>query len=320
MTRTAVLLTAYGGPDRIESVGPFMRNLMGREPDPEVVRRAELKYLTIGGASPLPEKTAEIATALHTRLREAGHEVEVVVGMRYWFPTIAESVDKLVADGAERIVQVSLSPFESAISSGAYRSAMAEAAAAHPELDFVEAPSFYDSPDFRRALADGATQAIADLPGLHPLIIFTAHSLPVSDVEADPRYVQQLEVTVAAVAELVGLPKGASDTEVLPGIRTFGNAGERAWLFAYQSRGAAPVEWLGPTLEDVIAATVEAGFDGVALCPVGFATDHMETLYDLDVVAADQALTADIEVTRAAVPNASAELIAALTSRIVPLL
>jgi protoporphyrin/coproporphyrin ferrochelatase len=320
MAKTAVLLTAYGGPDSVESVGPFMRNLMGREPDPEVVRRAELKYLAIGGSSPLPARTAEIATALDDRLREDGHGVQVMVGMRYWDPTIASAVDRLVDDGAERIIQVSLSPFESAISSGAYRTAMAEAAASHPGLEVVETPSFYDSPDFRQALADGASEAIADLPGERGLTIFTAHSLPVKDAEADPRYVDQLEETVLDVAALAGLPQGARGTEVLPGVEALGHAGDRAWLFAYQSRGAARGDWLGPSLEDVIDAAVAAGFDGVSICPVGFATDHMETLYDLDIVAADRALTADIEVTRAAVPNASPELISALASRLEPLL
>jgi ferrochelatase len=318
--RTGILLTAFGGPDCIESVGPFMSNLMGREPSPEIVARAQSKYESIGGCSPLPERTAEIADALKARLRADGHDVEVRVGMRYWHPTIAESFDGLVADGAGRIVQMSLSPFESAVSSGAYRSAVERAGEDHPGVELVEAASFHDAAGFVEALAAGARAAIDGLGCLRPLVVFTAHSLPVADSEADGRYVEQLRATTAAVAARLALPAGDVGAEVLPRMPVFGHSGERPWLFTYQSRGMTPGEWLGPQIEDVMDAAGAAGFDGVAVCPIGFGTDHMETLYDLDVVAARRAAAAALAFTRGAAPNASPAMIEALASCITPLL
>jgi ferrochelatase len=318
--RIGILLTAFGGPDCLDSVGPFMCNLMGREPAPEIVGRAQKKYESIGGCSPLPERTAEIASALQERLCNGGHDVQVRVGMRYWQPMIAESYAGLVADGAARIVQVSLSPFESAVSSGAYRVAVGEAATAHPEVELVEAASFYDAEGFVAGLAAGAQSAIDALDAQRPLIVFTAHSLPIADIEADPRYVEQLQATTAAVADRLGLPEGAADAAVLPGMSVFGHAGERPWLFSYQSRGMTPGEWLDPQIEDVMDAAGSAGFDGVAVCPIGFGTDHMETLYDLDIVAAQRAGDAGLAFTRGTVPNASPAMIDALASRITPLL
>jgi ferrochelatase len=318
--RTGILLTAFGGPDCLESVGPFMCNLMGREPAPEIVGRAQKKYESIGGCSPLPARTAEIADALQSRLRSDGHDVVVRVGMRYWHPMIAESYDSLVADGASRIVQVSLSPFESAVSSGAYRSAVAEAAQGHPAVEIVEAASFFDAEGFVAGLADGARSAIDALSGQRALIVFTAHSLPIADIEADPRYVEQLRATTAAVVARLGLPAGAVDTEVLPGMLVYGHAGDRPWLFSYQSRGMTPGIWLDPQIEEVMDAAGSAGFEAVAVCPIGFGTDHMETLYDLDVVAARRAADAGLEFSRGAVPNASPAMIDALASRITPLL
>lgn len=319
--RAGILLTAFGGPDCLESVGPFMCNLMGREPAPEVVARAQKKYECIGGCSPLPERTGEIAEALETRLHADGFDAEVAVGMRYWDPTIAASFDKLVADGAVRIVQMSLSPFESAVSSGAYRDAVAQAAAAHPGVEVVEGSSFFDAEGFEQGLAEGAAAAIEALDGVRPLILFTAHSLPVRDIEADPRYIEQLYATTAAVVRRLGLPAGSLDTVVVPGVGpVFGQAGDRPWLFTFQSKGLAPGEWLGPQIEDVIAATAAAAFDGVAVCPIGFGTDHMETLYDLDIVAGQCAEAAGLAFSRAAVPNASPLMIDALASRIEPLL
>ena len=320
MAPTGILLTAYGGPDTLDAVGPFMCNLMGRESSPEVISRVQAKYELIGGCSPLPLRAAEIASALQERLAELGNEVEVRVGMRYWGVTIAESLDALVSDGASRIVQVSLSPFESAITSGAYRGAVEAAAEGHPSVEIVEAASFSDAEGFVSALAEAAVVARKALVAQRPLVVFSAHSLPVADAVADPRYVDQLRATAVAVASRAGLPEADGEVEALPGIVAFGHVGDQPWLFSYQSRGMAPGAWLDPQIEDVLDAAGAAGFDGVAVCPIGFGTDHMETLYDLDIVAAERAAGDGLAFTRASVPNASPGMIEALVSRVTPLL
>jgi ferrochelatase len=323
MALTGVLLTAFGGPDSLDSVGPFMANLMGREPAPEIVERAKRKYLTIGGSSPLPAVTGEIATALEAALATAGHDVPVRVGMRYWDPYIADSIESMVAMGVTRLVHVSLSPFESAVSSGAYRAAVTAAVEAHPGLEVVEAPSFRESGGFVGELAAACSEATGEVPAGKRLIIFSAHSLPVRDIEKDPAYFDQLMATTAEVAQTAGLEPGDTDVEVFDGIvAPLAHMGEDGpeWLFSFQSKGVSPGEWLGPQIEDVVEAAVAAGYTGIAVCPVGFGTDHMETKYDLDVVVAGQCFDADIEFARAAVPNAAPAMIASLKELVEPLL
>ena len=312
VSTVGVLITAFGGPDRLESVGPFMRNLMGREPSAEMVERAQRKYAAIGACSPLPGLAARLAEGLELRMAEAGRSADVRVGMRYWRPPIAGSFAELVDGGARRVVALSLSPFESAVSSGAYRSAVAEAAGLHPGVEVTEAPSFFDAPDFIAALAQGARDACERLDASNPFVVFTAHSLPADDAERDPAYVVQLRATAAAVAASIGLPAGRNEVDLVSVQPAFGHGGDHPWVLAYQSRGMAPGRWLGPAIEEVIEAAAASGHDGIAACPIGFATDHMETLYDLDVVAAEKAREAGLAFVRAAVPNASPLLVEAL--------
>lgn len=337
--RTGVLLTAFGGPRNLDEVVPFMRSLMGREPSDAVVVASTRKYLTIGGFSPLPFTAERIASNLERELSglerldvddsegigmlglppavpraTGGVKMPVAVGMRYTEPSIRSAVDELAAQGVREIVTVSLTPFDAAVTTGAYREAVAEAVAAHPGLRVVEGAAYNRSDAFVGALADGVVGALdeAGEGGRRTLVVFTAHSLPVADVEKDPAYVDQLRETVAAVAAAAGL--GApGEQAALPGVDAFGGGADAApWLLAYQSRGASGGEWLGPGLEDVIAAASDAGFQAVAVAPVGFAIDHMETLYDLDVVAADQVLEAGMEFSRAKLPNDAPAMIEAL--------
>jgi protoporphyrin/coproporphyrin ferrochelatase len=329
MSKTGVLLTAFGGPDCVDAVEPFMTRLMRRQPPAEVVERAKARYEAIGGCSPLPAITARIAAALEDALTSEDLAIPVRVGMRYWTPWIADSLAELVGLGCDRVVTVSLSPFESRVSSGAYREAVEEALADHPDVVVLEAPSFHLAEGFVAAIADasldamrGAEDASGDMP---VLTAFSAHSLPVADVEgADASYVAQLRETVTAVVARMGLPEGRAGGAgaALPSIDALGG-GTRAggaWLLAFQSKGASPGAWLGPDLADVLCSAAEAGFGAVAVCPAGFLADHMETLYDLDVVAAREAEQAGIAMTRAAVPNDSQGALDALIQAVRPLL
>jgi ferrochelatase len=314
---------AYGGPDSIDAVEPFMDKLMGRAPSAEAVERVRLRYLTIGGRSPLPTIASAIAGKLGEALTEQGHDVSVATGMLFWKPSIAEAIDGLVAEGVDRIVTVSLSPFDSYHSSGKYRAAVAAAAEPHPGLTVVEAPSFRDRHGFVQVLAAACDNALTDLPdGTRKAAIFSAHSLPASELGDDP-YVEQLRETAAAVASgatLAPPAEGGAQTW-LPGIEAFGSGeGDKPWLFAYQSRGMRPGDWLGPDVFEVVDAMAQAGYESVAFCPIGFATDHMETLYDLDVEAAERALERGLEYQRADVPNDAPAMIDALVEVVLPLL
>lgn len=308
MPETGVIITGFGGPDCLEAVGPFMCNLMGREPSPELLERVRARYRTIGGASPLPGIAAELASGVRSALADAGHDVAVRVGMRYTDPTIADAVSALAEDGVSRIVLVTLSPFETRVTHGEYRAALEDALAGYPAITAFEAPLFSEMPSFASIHAAAARESLGSLPE-GSTVIFSAHSLPVPDALADGSYVAGLRAAADAIASSLGLPAG-SDSEVLPGVVAYGSGeGDRAWVLAYQSKGARGGEWLGPDTDDVIDAAAGAGARGVLVVPVGFATDHLETLYDLDIVAAGRAADAGVAFARSAVPNAAPGLV-----------
>lgn len=322
---TAVLLIGYGGPHSLDAVEPFLTRLMGRPPDPGLLEQVTRRYLTIGGSSPMLPIAKLIAEGLEERLTTRGHAVPVTFGMRYAPPLIGEVMGALHESGIRRIVTVSLSPYESAISTGACRAAIGEACAVMPDVEVAATELLHTLPAFNGLLIGGAAGAIHDLKDVSPkLVVFTAHSVPVTDDGQDDPYVSQLRdvldrvVSGLQMAEGTELDGGAPE---LPGIAAYGNLGDpQPWVFAYQSKGRRPGPWLGPDLDDVIDAAIEGGFAGVALCPIGFAIDNMETRYDLDVVAADRLLGADIEYSRAGLPNDDPLLLDAIADMVEPLL
>ncbi|MGB4593060.1 MAG: ferrochelatase [Coriobacteriia bacterium] len=316
MLKAGVLITGFGGPDRLEAVGPFMCNLMGREPSPEVLARICARYERIGGASPLPGIARELGDNVAAALSDAGREVPVAIGMRYTDPSIAEGVQRLADAGADHVVLVTLSPFETQVTHGEYRAALEEALVEHEGMTASEAPLFSDLPAFV-ALHTAAARVALDSAAPGALLIFSAHSLPMSDAIADSSYVDGLRASADAVAAAAGLPEGA-EAEIVPGIVAYGStAGDRAWALAYQSQGVRGGEWLGPDTDAVIEAAAAAGAPGVVVVPIGFATDHLETLYDLDVVAAERAAAAGVAFVRSAVPNAAPELAHDIASAVI---
>ena len=345
MAHTGVLLTAFGGPDSLDAVPAFLRSIMGVEPSDAVLQGAVRKYLTIGGASPLPAMAERVAAQLERSLNRLpradepeegpgllgagfavpagmraveGVKVPVAVGMLHSTPTIEDAIARLVESGVRELVWVSLSPFDAAVTVGAYETAVETAAAAHSGLRVFKAPAYRHSDPFVQFFAEGLSESLHDVDILKnkALVLFSAHSLPLADVASDPSYVDQLQETAAAVAAGAGLGK-ASGFDALDGVDAFGGPGVTSpWLLAYQSKGARGGDWLGPDLVSTVDAAAEAGFAVVVVCPVGFALDHMETLYDIDVVAADHALSAGMEFARTAVPNDSAFMIEALTESV----
>ncbi len=300
---TGVLLAAFGGPECLDAVEPFMCRLMGRAPDPIAVDAAKARYESIGGGSPLATTARRLADALAERL--ADEDAAVECGMRYCEPAIGEAVDALVRGGADRIVWLTLSPFESAVSTGAYRRAVEDAVAEHGSVTLVEAADYHAAGPFADLLARACEDALAGLPpAAKKAVLLTAHSLPVAEASDDP-YEDQLRETAELVAQRAGL--GGADARGcgVEGLAdAFGGVGGVApWALAYQSAGRRGGEWLGPSLEHAFRALGVAGFEAVAVCPIGFALDHMETLYDLDVEAAAKAAEAGLAFARGRVPN-----------------
>ncbi len=324
MPKTGVMLLGFGGPDSLDAVGPFMCNLMGAEPSEELVARVCRRYLTIGGKSPLLEIATAMAAKLEDFLGEAGDEVPVRVGMRYWDPYIEDTMDDLVAAGCERIITVSLSPFESKVAHGAYREALEVALESHPGIEVVEAPLISTLPQFVDFFVTSAAVALEELDDNKAAILaFTAHSLPQSDLVDDDPYVKGLSTVAQDIALKLGLEPGlpGAGKPLLPELQAFGSTlPPRAWFLVYQSKGQRPGMWLGPQIEDLIDAAAQAQASAVVVVPIGFATDHMETRYDLDVVAAERSLDAGMEFVRGAVPNEDDALLHAVADSVSALL
>ncbi|MBW6467937.1 MAG: ferrochelatase [Coriobacteriia bacterium] len=322
---TAVMIVGFGGPDCLDSVQPFMCNLMGYEPSDELVERVRLRYLTIGGSSPLTAIAGELANKLEAKLAEGGHEVPVVLGMRYWDPLISDTLRGLHAHGFRKVIVVSLSPFESKVATGAYREALDEAAEDLPGMELVEAPLLHTLSGFGGLLVGGAAEALTEVKDHGPaLLVFTAHSLPVEDLDDEDPYVPALRGVVDRIVSILQMePGGELDgtDPRLAGVKAYGSLEEpQSWVMAFQSKGNRPGEWLGPDVDDVVDAAIAGGFKSIVVAPVGFATDHMETLYDLDVVLAGRVLEADIEFARAGVPNSDELLVDSIAEVIEPLL
>jgi len=313
MPNDGVLIMGFGGPDSLEAVGPFMCNLMGREPSDALVERVCARYEAIGGSSPLPQIAKDIALALESELIGRGHDVPVRVGMRYWHPYISEGVEALRGRGVERVFTVSLSPFESKVATGAYREAVSV------ECDCMvvdEVVSLHTIDAFAAAHAGALRRALDDAPA-GALVVFSAHSLPLDDLETDDEYVAGLRSVADAVAAEMGWAPGSEDGARFGDLAAYGTReGAQHWLVAYQSKGAKPGDWLGPDLDEIIEAASAEDIVAVVCSPIGFLTDHMETLYDLDYVAAEQARGVGVTFARAEVPNAEPAIISAIADEI----
>ena len=324
MATTGVLLLGFGGPDSIDAVRPFMCNLMDREPSDELVSKVCMRYLAIGGSSPLPLIAQAMASGLESRLADRGTPVPVRVGMRYWHPFIDVAFNELVDLGCDRIVTVSLSPFESKAASGAYREALDEVRSSHPGIEVVEAPLVSDLDAFVDYMAGATAAAIEDVePSEGAIVVFTAHSLPEADLQDDDPYVAGLQRTAQAIATKLGMSEGRPDAgaAIFSDFKAFGSdEPPRAWFLVYQSKGQRPGAWLEPDLDALIDAAAGSAVQAVVVSPIGFLTDHMETLYDLDIVAADRALLADLEWMRAPVINEAPQVLDALADSLGELL
>jgi ferrochelatase len=205
------------------------------------------------------------------------------------------------------------------VASEAYREAITKAAG-ELGLAVEEAPLLSELPEFVDFFAHGTAAAITDLePNQGAVIAFTAHSLPMEDLVDNDPYIEGLERVANKVATALGLDPGtqAAGEPIFGSFRAFGSATPpRPWFLAYQSKGQRPGAWLGPDLDDLIEAVAEAGAPAIIVCPLGFVTDHMETLYDLDIIAQDKALMLDLEFVRAPVPNDYEDLVCSMAQSI----
>jgi ferrochelatase len=289
--KTAVLLLAHGTPNAVEEVPEFLLNVTGGRPlPPPVVEEIKHRYSLIG-RSPLTEYTMKQAEALAREL-----ELPVYVGMRNWKPFIAETVRTMAADGVQRATAICLAPHDSRTSVGLYRQAVLGEGAQPPfPVEFID--NWHDHPLLARAFAEklraGWERACRELGARVP-VIFTAHSVPQRTIaEGDP-YEEQARETAKLVAMQVAALT-AND-----------------WTFAFQSQGMSGGAWLGPTVEETILQLKAKGHGGVFIQPIGFLCDHVEVLYDVDIMFRELAEKNGMRLWRAESLNQSPTLIAAL--------
>ena len=262
--RTAVILMAYGSPEHPEDIPAYFEDIRGGRPvRPEAVEALTERYRRIGGRSPLNEITEAQRAAL-----EGETGLPVFVGMKHWHPWIADAVDAALADGAERIVALVLAPHYSRMSIGGYRDRLETALDGRAELAFVE--SWHDHEPYLDLLADRVR-------GTDAHVVFTAHSLPERILADGDPYRDQLLETSRLVAERAGVER---------------------WSFAFQSESQTGEPWLGPDILDELDALHEQGVRKVLVAPVGFVSDHLEILWDIDVEAREKAAELGLELDR----------------------
>jgi len=294
--RTGVLVMAHGTPASLEEVEPFYTRIRrGSPPSPEQLADLVRRYEAIGGVSPLAERTAAQVVGLANRLDELepGRYV-VAYGAKHTDPSIEAAASELARRDVEAIVGIVLTPHRSSRGSGEYLARAGEAIdAAHRGLAFIRVEQWFDARGIPELLARRVEAALASVLD-DPVVIFTAHSVPVSTEGTDP-YEEQVVQSAELVAKAAGL------------------AGPSApWCVAFQSAGRTNQQWLGPALSSRIDELAADGRRAVVVCPIGFVSDHLEILYDLDIEARARAEAAGLAFARTASLNDDPAFVGAL--------
>jgi protoporphyrin/coproporphyrin ferrochelatase len=284
----AVLLMAYGGPESLDDVEPYLLDVRGgRAVSPEFAAEIKARYARIGGRSPIRSLTEAQAAGVQRLL---GERFAVRVGMRHWRPYIADTIGEIVAAGQRRLVGVVLAPHYSAMSVGAYQKKLLAATAGR--LDVALVRSWGEHVKFLAAVAGRVTHALQRFPASAAVqVLFTAHSLPERILATGDPYPSELRASAAAVA---------------------GRAGLRAWHFAYQSAGATAEPWLGPEAGALMTELAGKGHRAFLIVPIGFVCDHVEVLYDVDIVYRELAERLGVHLERTASLNDDPLLVAAV--------
>jgi len=313
----AVLLAGFGGPEGPDDVMPFLRNVTrGRGIPEELLIEVSHHYQALGGSSPINEQNRQLRAALQVELTGRGINVPVLWGNRNWAPYLADVITAAHADGQVRLLGVATSAYSSYSSCRQYREDFGLALAGTELVGSVridKVPPYFDRPGFRAVFAEGTVEAVRqaidtglDIADLE--IVFTTHSIPVTmadtsgSAELDDHrpggaYVTQHLAVARAVIEYACAELGSSPS----------------WQLAYQSRSGPPaMPWLDPDINDVINDLAAAGRRGVVVVPIGFVSDHVEVVWDLDNEAAETAEKHGLFFARVRTPGVEPRFVAEL--------
>jgi ferrochelatase len=278
----AVLLVSFGGPEGVDDVRPFLENVLrGRPVSPERMQQVATHYLEFGGVSPINGQSRALVEALRHALAERHHSLPVYWGNRNWHPYLADVVQAMAADGVRRAAAFVTSAYSSYSGCRQYVEDLARARdrAGRDAPDLVKLRPYFNHPGFIEPLADGLRSARA-AAGPDAPVLMSAHSIPVA-MAASCEYEAQLAESARLVAERAGVPRNQ-------------------WSLVYQSRSGPPQQpWLGPDINDHIRA-LDGAPSAVVVVPIGFVSDHMEVVYDLDRTATASAAERGIRLVRSA--------------------
>jgi len=280
----AILLLSFGGPEGPQEVMPFLRNVVrGKNVPEERLKSVAHHYDLFGGISPINEQNRNLMAALKTELSRRGVNLPIYWGNRNWHPMLEDTVESMSRDGVKNAVAFATAAYSSFSSCRQYLEDIERArkSVGAQAPDIVKIKPFFNQPDFIAANADRLKESLCqfgpqELKDLH--VAFTAHSIPMAMADAC-QYHQQLTIVAQAVAQ---------------------NTGVHDWKLVYQSRsGPASVPWLEPDICDHIKDVQKRGVKNLAVAPIGFVSDHMEVVYDLDTEAAQLARELSIKMVRA---------------------
>lgn len=287
----AILIVSFGGPDAPDDVVPFLENVTrGRGIPRERLEQVGEHYLLFGGRSPINDQCRALIVALERELRSQSIELPVYWGNRNWDPMLADTIRQMTDDGVRSAIAFVTSATSSYSGCRQYRedieAARIAAGSNAPRIDKIR--QYYDHPGFIEPMIDNVRVAL-ESAGADAHLVFTAHSLPMSMASTSDYEAQLLEAS-----RLIADGAGAPD-----------------WELVWQSRSGPPqVPWLEPDVNDHLAELVEGGVTSVVLAPIGFISDHMEVLYDLDTEAVATAGRLGLTLARAATVGTDARFVA----------
>jgi ferrochelatase len=299
-SHTAVLLLAYGSPNRLQDVEAYFTDIRGgRKPSLEAIEELTERYRRVGVPTPLLAVSMELGRELERLLNIDPPDdgiYTVHIGMKHWTPRIATAIDEIVDSGADRLIAIVLAPHYSRISTGGYQrlvdAALATARDSEPSptVDFVE--SWHELDGYIQAVAENVRTVRAEFANPEEVVaVFTAHSLPARILDEGDPYQEQLLRTSELVAERARIEQ---------------------WRFSYQSQSHTGEPWLGPDLVETVEELAAHGHRAILVSSVGFIADHLEIFYDIDIEAKQRAHALGIDLRRTPMLNADPRLAHAL--------
>jgi ferrochelatase len=266
-----VLLMAYGGPENLDDLPGYLADIRsGRPTSKAVLEEIRHNYAQIGGKSPLLELTRRQAAAIEKLLNVDGETFKFYLGMRHWSPWIEETIRDMIDDGITHAVAMVMAPHFSSMSIARYFKKIESGLQMYEgTIEFAYINGHHDSPKYIQTLVNRVQQGLAHWPDserdtVH--VVMSAHSLPERILKMGDPYQDQLFES----ARLIAAEAGLRDDQ---------------WSWSYQSAGRSPEPWLGPQIQDYLPKLAEKGIRNVISVPIGFVCDHVEILYDIDILA-----------------------------------